>query len=272
MAGPASAENLQGFASGFTSRSIDPPESGVPLLQSFYFRYTDSDHHLRAIDIEPNAPSVNEARIGYADENGDDQFFYNIDLQRYSGRIFEQTHGREVCTGRCTKTILAPADRENHVFVIRGFYIFFHGDDHHIDQIGIQEDDGQVTVSFNDQDDNDTFLWDLHYAYIPRSRVADIGARSGNARGAQRVSIRSGPAVIRGFNFDFTSKDHHIKDIGIQMTGNGQLSVFYGDREPDDSFAWQVRYAITRPARASIYEEAIPTPLSWLESAMSGRP
>lgn len=56
--------------------------------------------------------------------------------------------------------------------------------------------------------------------------------------------IPGGTAVIRGFNFDFKSADHHIKDFGVMLNGSGGLEVYYGDKNRDDSFDWQVQYAI----------------------------
>jgi hypothetical protein len=246
---PATAvsENLQGLAKGFITPQIGVSQNGAPLLQSFYFRFTSEDHQFGAIEVVPNVPAINKASLGFTDKNRDDQYFYNITFAPYFGEIFRRSEGREFCKGSCTYPIQAPANPANYVFVIRGFYIYYYGGDHHIDQIKIQERNGLVTVALNDKNDDDRFLVDLYYAYIPRSRFSEISARSGTAKGAQRAGIRRGTAVIRGFNFDFKSDDHHIKELGVVMNGNGQLEAYYGDKNQDDSFDWGVEYAILNP-------------------------
>jgi hypothetical protein len=242
------AENLQGHAKGFTTRNISLTQNGAPLLQSFYFRFTNDDHHFAAIEVVPGIPAINQASIGYSDKNSDDRYFYNITFAPYFGTIFRRSDGREHCIGSCTYPLQAPPDRANHVFVLRGFYIHYVGGDRHIDQIKIEENNGQVTVALNDKNDDDRFRVDLHYAYIPRSQfLVPDGEAAGTSRGGHRMAIPGGSAVIRGFNFDFRSQDHHIKDIGVMLNGAGRMEVFYGDKNQDDSFDWKVQYAILRP-------------------------
>ena len=64
-----------------------------------------------------------------------------------------------------------------------------------------------------------------------------------------RAAIERGAPVIRGFRFDFqpNNTDHHIKEIGVYMVGNGQLDVYYADWNKDDLFNWSVDYAIVNP-------------------------
>ena len=245
MAGPAMAENLQGHGKGFIIKNLGLTQNGAPLLQSFYFRYSDADHHISAIEVAPNVPAANKASLAFSDKNRDDAYFYNVTFAPYFGEIFRRTDAREHCTnGTCTYPIQGPPNRADYVFVLRGFYIYYVGDDHHIDQIKIQENDGKVTVAFNDQNDDDRFRVDLHYAYIPKSRFSVVDERSGTAKGGQRVTIPGGTAVIRGFDFNFKSKDHHIKDFGVMQDGNGRMEVFYGDKNQDDTFDWNVQYAV----------------------------
>jgi hypothetical protein len=52
----------------------------------------------------------------------------------------------------CGRRLLADA-----VFVISSFGLGYDDDDHHIDEIGIEEKDGQVTVALNDENDDDLF-------------------------------------------------------------------------------------------------------------------
>ena len=242
------AENLQGHAKGFITRPLGLTQNGAPLLQSFYFRFTSEDHHFGALEAVPNIPAINKASLAFSDKNRDDQYFYNLTFAPYFGEIFRRTDGREFCKGSCTYPIQAPPDRANYVFVLRGFYIYYHGGDHHIDQIKIQENNnGQVTVALNDKNDDDRFLVDLHYAYIPRSRFLVVDEWSGTSKGGHKMAIAGGTAVIRGFDFDFKSEDHHIKDIGVVLNGSGRLEVYYADKNQDDLFNWKVQYAILRP-------------------------
>jgi hypothetical protein len=241
---PAAAENLQGYAKGLTSRQISLTQNGAPLLQSFYTRFTNTDHHFAGLEVMPNAPAANQASILYTDKNGDDEYFYNITFAPYFGDIFRRFSTEFCRQNTCTYPVETPPDRENYVFVLRGFYISFRGGDHHIDQVKISEQNGRVTYALNDKNDDDPFRVDLSYAYIPRSQISAVASRSGNAKGGQRMSIEAGTPVIRGFNFDFRSSDHHIQDIGIVMNGNAQMEVYYGDKNKDDPFDWSVDYGI----------------------------
>ena len=239
---------LEGYTEGFDIRQIGLTESGKPLLQSFYFRYTEAtDHHFSAMGVVPNSPEINDVTFGYVDEHDNHEYFYHITLAPYFGDIIDRSQTEFCDGGSCTRLLLdAPPDRDNYVFVIRGFEIGYRIDDHHIDQLKIEERDGFVTVALNDDNNDDSFSFELHYAYIPKSRVV-IAEQSGTAQGAQGVAIPSGTAVIRGFNFDLHSGDHHTKDIGVVMDGNGQLEVYYGDKDQDDWFDWHVEYAILIP-------------------------
>lgn len=245
----ASAENLQGYAKGFIKRPLALTSNGAPLLQSFYFRFTHDDHHFGAIEIVPGSPAANQASIGYVDKNHDDEYFHNITFAPYFGDIYRRSEGREHCIKECTYPLQAPADRQNHVFVLRGFYIYYLGGDHHIDQLRIEENNGLVTVALNDDNDDDRFRVDLHYAYIPRSRfLIPDGEWSGTSKGSHGMAIPGGTAVIRGFNLDFKGNiDRHIRDVGVVLNGAGRMEVYFGDKKPTEPFDWKVRYAILRP-------------------------
>lgn len=243
----ATAENLQGFAKGFITPPLGLTQNGAPLLQSFYFRFRDDDHHYGGMEVQPNMPAANKASIGFSGKNGDDTYFYNITFAPYFGEITRNTTTEFGKNRSITFPVKAPANGVNSVFVIRGFYLQYRGGDHHLDEIGIQERNGQVTVRLNDKNDDDPFRIDLSYAYIPRSRFSEVSERSGSAKGGQRAAIPNGTAVIRGFHFNFNSDDRHIKEIGVVLNGSGRLEVFYGDNSQDDVFAWNVAYGILRP-------------------------
>lgn len=239
----ASAQTASAISSGgYTNPAFGV--DGAPLMKSFYFKYQSDDHHLRAIQVQPHNPTLGKIAINYQDHNGDDDYFYNIVSQPYYGSIFQRSTERIACAGQCTIPIARPGDPQNWTFVIRGFYLYFAGDDHHIDRVSITESNGNVTAAFNDKNDDDTFWWELDYAYVPTSRLTEVSTRSGSAAGGARSSIGLGLALLRGFTFDFSSEDHHIRDVGVWMPGNGTLDVYYGDKNGDDTFSWSVRYAI----------------------------
>lgn len=244
VAEPANGQNLQGETKGPITVPI--PLNGAPLLQAFYTRFTGTDHHFGALEAAANTPGAGQATIFYADKDHDDRYFYNVTFARYFGTIFRRTAPRDFCRGSCTARLATPPDLANHVFVLTGFYVYYRGNDHHIDRLSIVENNGSVTVDVNDKNDDDPFVVEIRYAYIPRSMFRVISARNGTARGGQRVDIEVGTPVIRGFTFDFRSQDHHIQEIGVMPSTNGKLEVYYSDKNKDDQFDWSVRYAILR--------------------------
>ena len=48
--------------------------------------------------------------------------------------------------------------------------------------------------------------------------------------------------MITGWEFNFVSKDHHIRDLGVLREGD-DLTVFYGDKNADDLFDWRIEWA-----------------------------
>ena len=240
---PASAQSVEGFSPGgysYPALRVD----GAPLLKSFYFRYSSDDHHIQSIAMQPHKPQLGKATVAFGDNNNDDDYYYKGEFAPYYGTIWRREVPLTVCTGSCFIPLQRPADPQNWAFVITGFRVFFRGDDHHIDQLRVTESNGYVTVAYNDKNDDDSFAWELQYAYVPRSRFTSLGSRTGSAKGAQGVDYLVGNGVLRGFNFDFASEDHHIKDLGVMLRNNGRLEVYYGDHNVDDSFSWQVDYGI----------------------------
>ena len=127
--------------------------------------------------------------------------------------------------------------------------------DNHIKQVAIHEDNGQLTVSFHDQQfsaPDDTFLWSVQYAYVPGDRFSQVGELSGT-RAHDRViaTIPTGKAVLRGFSFTyqpyFTSgNDHHLQQIGVRPNTTGSAFLTYRDDNGDDGFDWDYRWAIIK--------------------------
>lgn len=256
VAATAAAQSAEGFRKGYTQDNFRV--DGAPLMKSFYFRFTDTDHHIGAIEVQPHKPSLGQIAINFQDDNGDDEYYYHIQSQPYYGQIWQRSTARVASKGADVMQLQAPPDLANWVFVIRGFYIYYAGGDHHIDQISVLEEDGRVTVAYNDKNDDDTFWWELDYAYIPRSRFTAVGTLSGTATGATRVSIPAGSAVLRGFDLNFSSSDHHIQEVGFWMPDNGNLDIYYSDKNQDDKFAWRVRYGILGTVQQPLGDTNIP--------------
>lgn len=245
----ATAMNLQGYAKGGLQRDV-PANSGG-LLQSFYFDFTDEDHHFGKMSLlQVNNMDPPKVGIEYSDSNGDDRYAYDITLAPFPGELPPFTKRSEICKGSCTIDLEKPQTMANLVFVLRGFDIRYIGGDHHIDQIKIVEQDGQATVALNDQNDDDRFLVILQYAYIPRLRFSVVDERSGSADqgGTQGTDIPGGTAVLRGFDLDFRNSDHHIKELGIVLGCDGRLKTYYSDKNQDDPYKWTVQFAILQDA------------------------
>jgi hypothetical protein len=282
----SAAIEIMGHANGGAFKQY--PVTGVPLLETFYFRYTSGDNHVESIAVEPASPIPNPSPessnvpagqifVTLQDNSRDDQIFYKVEHTA----VPDGVHRRKTFDF-CRRTCRLPLDRpsRDHVFVIVGFSFFFPADDHHLRRVGLWEQDGEVHVHFADEDagdSDDVFRFELEYVYLPPAMVAKTGHESGDGvRGGERRAIdvcpAPGPIVIRGFDFEFqpytcylfwTCQDQHIREIGVLTPGNN-IEVYYADKNPDsagDKFNWGVDWA----ALAS----APPPPIGSVEPAES---
>ena len=242
--------------------------TGIPLLSRFAFELADGDNHLHIISITPGLPS-GMMRLDFSDKDAnnlpiidfdDDDYFFNIThFDINDSRVQQVTRGLDICSeqGKCTVQLDPPAGTFfDFVFVLIGFQLQFRADiDHHIREVGILEDNGLLTVSFRDKHfdpSDDTILWSVQYAWVPRNQFSDIGELTGT-RDKNEVPgvIPVGRAVLRGFRFEykdyFTSgDDHHLKKIGVLPTTGGTVLMSYRDQNGDDGFDWQYRWAILK--------------------------
>lgn len=260
------AASREGFAKGRTDPTYSGVDGTVPLLSTFYFRFDKGggavDHHINSImvmpagaaeDVSPNAalppPNVGSGKIAlmYRDKNADDRYFYRISHDTRPPSGVRRFNVRDVgCTGKCERTIPRPPGFGN-VFVLVGFQLFFTGErDHHVDEIAVFEENRKITVMLNDKNDDDVFGYSVDYAWVSPLLINGTGEESGSNLGGARVTLPSGRKVIRGFHFNFVSKDHHLREIGV-LPANESLEVFYSDKNGDDRFRWNVRWAIVGP-------------------------
>jgi hypothetical protein len=179
-----------------------------------------------------------------------DDYYFNVAHHILTDpRIERFDTGLDIGVGSATRGISTPSPLSDFVFVLLGFQLAFRAVDHHINEVGILENDGEVTVHFADQNFDDTFLFRLRYAYVPIDLLSRLGELRGTReRSFARRFIESGNSVIRGFHFDFkpyftSGEDHHIKQIGV-LTPDGRVEVAYADQNDDDGFDWVVRYGI----------------------------
>lgn len=268
--------NAQGFAKGFASVNYPGVDSGIPLLSSFYFRFEKNgssspiDNHINSIrvlpagnsiDLSPNAdlgPSdvaPGQVELTYADKDpssADDRYFFKVAHSNLPSDHIRRFQFRDVgCTGKCEQVLPKPPGHTlpgfEPIFVLCGFKVFFTGNrDHHLDGLSVFENNGKLTVEFNDRNDDDVFGYLVDYALVnPVGVNIHLGEESGTAKGGARVLL-PGNKVIRGFRFDLRTSDHHLREIGV-ITGNDRIEVYDSDVAADDTFDWFVRWATISP-------------------------
>jgi hypothetical protein len=267
--GATQANVEEGFSNGglHDNKFPAPSQGVVPLLGSFFFQYVlcqsrtaacfgQVDHHITQILIAPNRPNdkgeTDNIRLGFHDANSDDDYFFSVAhriLNEPSIRMFDT--GLVLDFGSTTRVLQTPTPVSDFVFVLVGFQLAFRPVDHHINEVGILEENGVLTVTFADQNFDDAFQFRIQYAYVPRNMFSTLGQFSRKKqRSFDRVPIEPGNSVIRGFRFDFkpyftSGQDHHIKQIGV-VTSSGRVDGAYADRNDDDGFDWDFRYGILK--------------------------
>jgi hypothetical protein len=242
--------DTEGFADGgITDREFN--HDGIPLLDSFYFQYTNEDHHLQTISINPDF-SPGTMRLVFGDSNNDDPYFFHIVHRTVNDpRVRRFKRGLDIFRGSDFVTLDRPDG--DFVFVLLGFHFAYQGDDHHMRELSLLEDGGQLLVSFADENFDDNVVWDVDYAYVPADMFTELGqSRVIRAHGASQAQIAAGPSVIRGFKLEFkpyftSGNDHHVRDIGVFTLDDGRIQAFYEDENSDDGFDWTVRWGILNP-------------------------
>lgn len=95
----------EGFSDGGFEELIYS-HKGTPLLDSFYFRYTSSDHHLGGIYIRPDVPTKGHMQIAFHDKNYDDDYYYQVVHKTVDNlRIAEYSRGLDICYGKCNSRL-----------------------------------------------------------------------------------------------------------------------------------------------------------------------
>ena len=256
--------------SGFGKRTIHPGYDDLkdtPLLKEFYFLFSAAgpvDHHINQIMVQPDgaitdlAPSADppsagtnpndgRIRLSYQDDEGQHEYFFSIAHETVKGLTRFRMRDVGCQNGKCVR-LLPPAPAPNMTFALVGFQLFFTGGrDHQIDEFGIQQQGRFLTVTFNDKNDDDVFGYAVDYAWLNPGLVLATGRSAGVAIGGERVPVPTlGTKVISGFKFNFATKDHELRDVGIRVRSSG-IDLYYGDHNFDDRFMWQVSWVSLRP-------------------------
>src|SRR5262245_3103049 len=206
--------------------------TGVPLLDSFHFRFRSQDHHLQTVRIDPDEP-LGELTLQFDDKNGDDGYNYNIIHQVVDDARVQRGSVSGNIGSEVDNTVRLQRPAGDFVFVLIGFSLQFRGTDHHINEVRILEFDSILHVRYLDKHDGPggqdgdepppTFLWDVQFAWVPSDLFVELGTASGkDDRFTARRNIAAGPSVIRGFSFDFQSEDHHLTEIGVTTPDDGK--------------------------------------------------
>ena len=240
VAANASAEGVSGISGGgYTYATYNSP--GVALLDSFYFQYTDDDHHLTSLAAMPQ--SNGQIMLALADKNNDDDYFYSVEHKRRSESGIITGSFVDFCSGSCRYPLAPPG--AGYVFALRGFRFYFRSDDRHIDQIGIVRVSDGVWTYFNDKSCDDPYVVYVDYAWLPSWMVERTDRLTGtdDGGGVQRAVTSANRAVITGFKMDYVSDDHHLRDVGV-LTRTSDVQVYYEDHNSDDDFSYLVDYAV----------------------------
>src|SRR5262249_10278404 len=136
---PAGTRTLE--LEGFGRGAVRPSNRhrGTELLSSFFFMYEGNpgshDNHLQAIGITPDQPSRGHTTLifqAFSPDSRADDYYYHVGFlaSRYQD-VSTSKYGREACVGGCTRALGPPP--AGHVFALRGFYIYYLQEDHHLD-------------------------------------------------------------------------------------------------------------------------------------------
>jgi subtilisin family serine protease len=138
---------------------------------------------------------------------------------------------------------------------LNGFGFDFIGDDHHIDTVAAHVGDTQTLVSYKDKNADDEFSWFLEAAPLPPGTIYNTSGPSSSGGSCATTAVLpesgTGTFVLTGFTLAFTDDDHHIDRIRVDFvdTADGTiLEVCYDNKNDDDPYEWQVRYAVVPPA------------------------
>ena len=102
------------------------------------------------------------------------------------------------------------------------------------------------------------FAVQVQYAWIPDSAVSGVDVFTGTGRTPASGKAFPSNGVLQGFEFYFTSSDHHLLDVGVMgplmRPAPGALQnppgevVAFQDNNRDDSMRWAAELATLKPS------------------------
>ena len=210
-----------------------------PMLNTFHLKFTNGDHKVRKIAIEPGNDRIDAT---LADRNSDDPI-------KLEARLIDSTNSyalRKVtrkCTGACTVPIVKNKSKGAQLFLAGFSFRRVKGGDSNIKTLQLMPNSDSTAYQVDFSDDG-TFEYEvtIHYGFYGASRTRKrdetlTGYRLPGKRNSviKMTKSRSASAsTLRGFSFKFLNGDHHLKDIAVQQDSKRQYSVRFNDNNYDD--------------------------------------
>jgi hypothetical protein len=264
-------ESLSDIATGRETRLISLLPGEVLFMRGFDFRYLNGDHHINIIEVRPKTDT--SLAITFGDRNLDDPMEYEASLTKVTlpGVISPPPLQRSCTGGTCTFPLQPPPNRD-YIFVLRGFQLNFLEEDggfpspgtcnqffcdHHLSVVGIEPGDGNIAVTYQDQNGDDDYAVTIDYSYVPRSLVQGFGISTGTVgdAGTDHKNIdTSGTVAITGFRIGYVPvpigsgpttrlPDNHILKFGYNILRDGGIDVTFGDNKPDTKWEYRLTFA-----------------------------
>jgi hypothetical protein len=214
-------------------------KNNVPLLQGFEFSFDGNgvDNHIKAIGTLPTFNRTGFA-LNFQDDGNDDLFSYKYALYLLPSEGIAQ----HSIKGRCIVSCIVPIPANAGIFALTGFQLRFINGDRHIGKIGIEKYvNNTLIITLADQNSREPFQYEIHFAYLPESRVSL--AKSSSRIASHDYDIlrkESGKFILSGFYFEFPRTDHHLKTIGVYPETDSRIKITFRDENGDDPFKWVV--------------------------------
>jgi hypothetical protein len=132
---------------------------------------------------------------------------------------------------------------------LAGFSFNYSSDDHHIKTVKAIANNDKLEYSYRDKNADDKYIWTISRVQIPaKDNKSYVTSGSCKRSGLYKLGdFGEYIPVLKGFSFNFTNEDHHLRDIGIRIikiSGIWYVEVNYSDKNGDDTFQWSVTYAL----------------------------
>jgi hypothetical protein len=181
---------------------------------------------------------------------------------------------------------VVPWDPYKYMVVPTDFELMYVRGDHHLNHVGIwiaedvlADDPARVEwstdVRFADKNFDDNYWWELDFGVLAmedgialsgespwRESGGDLSSAAESALSPELLDLEAATVILKGWEFDFNSSDHHIDVIGIRLTnveydpGAGTVSwtaeAEYQDKNHDDAFRWRYQWEVVGLAEGAV--------------------